>query len=338
MHKAAQREGAGEVRVEIDRLSRQLQGDAQAVGRKVPEGRQSAHVKVVGIEARRRLSQAAVDFGLAQVRFDRAGDLPRHLVMQVENILERAVELVRPEVRARSGIDELRRDAHPVCRLAHRPLEHVAHAEVAPDLLHVHGLALVGEARVAGDHEQPAQPAEGGGDLLDHAVGEVFLLRVAAHVGERQHGNRRAIGQGKPRLAVRWAVTKAETRSKGLGGKFPVGPGKARPVTANRFGEQREVMVGRRLHTGRPAADDGLVDADGLSEPPAAEIAGLQDEAELVREVRDRGHAAPPLPDVRAGSPPAGCPATPRTPTQLLAWRPRTHLAPGSRKSRWRIA
>ena len=71
----AQREGAGEVRVEINRPSRQLHGDAQIVGRKVPEGRQPAHVKVVGVEARRRLSQATVDFGLAQVRFDRAGDL-----------------------------------------------------------------------------------------------------------------------------------------------------------------------------------------------------------------------------------------------------------------------
>ena len=38
----------------------------------------------------------------------------------------------------------------------------------------------------------------------------------------------------------------------------------------------------------------------GLGKLPAAEIAGLQDKAELVREVRDRGHAPPPLPDLGA--------------------------------------
>ena len=53
------------------------------------------------------------------------------------------------------------------------------------------------------DHEQPADTAEGGDDLLDHAVGKVFLLRVAAQIGEWQHGNRRLVGQRQfrpPRL------------------------------------------------------------------------------------------------------------------------------------------
>ena len=36
---------------------------------------------------------------------------------------------------------------------------------------------------------------ERGDDLLDHAVGEIFLLRVAAHVLERQHRDRRLVGQ-----------------------------------------------------------------------------------------------------------------------------------------------
>ena len=44
-----------------------------------------------------------------------------------------------------------------IAGLAHAAFQHVAHAELAPDLLHVDGAALVGEARIAGDHEQPAQ-------------------------------------------------------------------------------------------------------------------------------------------------------------------------------------
>jgi hypothetical protein len=38
-------------------------------------------------------------------------------------------------------------------------------------------LALVGEGRIAGDDEEPADAGERGDDLLDHAVGEIFLLR-----------------------------------------------------------------------------------------------------------------------------------------------------------------
>jgi hypothetical protein len=46
-------------------------------------------------------------------------------------------------------------------------------------------------------------------DVLDHAVGEIFLLRIAAHIGEGQHGNRRLVGQRQCgrrscRLLCRW--------------------------------------------------------------------------------------------------------------------------------------
>ena len=57
--------------------------------------------------------------------------------------------------------------------------EHVTYSELAPDLLHIDGLAFVHKTRIAGDDEQPADAGERGDDLLDHAVGEIFLLRVA---------------------------------------------------------------------------------------------------------------------------------------------------------------
>jgi hypothetical protein len=38
-------------------------------------------------------------------------------------------------------------------------------------------------------------PGERGDDFLDHAVGEVLLLRVAAQVLEWQHRDRRLVGQ-----------------------------------------------------------------------------------------------------------------------------------------------
>jgi len=65
---------------------------------------------------------------------------------------------------------------------AHAAFEHVAHAQFARDLLHVHGLALVGEGGVAGDDEEPRQPRDRCRDLLDHAVDEILLLGIAGQV------------------------------------------------------------------------------------------------------------------------------------------------------------
>jgi hypothetical protein len=40
-----------------------------------------------------------------------------------------------------------------ICRLAHAAFEHVPNAQLATDLVHVNGTALVGEAGIAGDDE-----------------------------------------------------------------------------------------------------------------------------------------------------------------------------------------
>src|SRR6266481_2053688 len=65
------------------------------------------------------------------------------------------------------GLDQLRSDAYALAGLAHRSLQEVADTQLLPDLLHVNGLALVGEARIAGDNEEPTNATERGDDLLD---------------------------------------------------------------------------------------------------------------------------------------------------------------------------
>jgi hypothetical protein len=81
---------------------------------------------------------------------------------------------------------------------------HVEDAQLASDQLHIDVLALVGEARIASDDEQPANAGECCNDLLDHAVGEIFLLRVAAHIGEGQYRDRRLVRERQRRR--QWAL------------------------------------------------------------------------------------------------------------------------------------
>ena len=98
-------------------------------------------------------------------------------------------------MRAGRGLDQLRGDAHSIGGLAHATLQHIAHAELASDLLHIDAAALISEAQIAGDHEEPADPAQCCDDLLDHTVSEIFLLRITAHIGEGQHRNRWLVRQ-----------------------------------------------------------------------------------------------------------------------------------------------
>ncbi len=76
-------------------------------------------------------------------------------------------------------------------------------AELAADVLHLHGAAFVDEGRIPGDHEQVGKARQFGDDLVDHAVAEVFLLGVAAHVGEWQNRYRRLVGQRRCRAMAR---------------------------------------------------------------------------------------------------------------------------------------
>src|SRR4051794_12191437 len=96
---------------------------------------------------------------------------------------------------ARRAIDQLRSDPHPAARLPDTTFEEVANSEFLADLLRLDHFTLVQEGRVTGDNEEARELGEVGDEVFGNPVTEVFLLRVAAHIGKRQYGNRRLIGE-----------------------------------------------------------------------------------------------------------------------------------------------
>ena len=88
---------------------------------------------MIGIEAVSLLSRRALDLGLAQFRLDRANDTARDLLLKREDVVERAVETVGPDMCAGCRIDQLAGDANSTTGLAHAAFEHVTHAKLAPD-------------------------------------------------------------------------------------------------------------------------------------------------------------------------------------------------------------
>src|SRR6185503_14473002 len=87
------------------------------------------------------------------------------------------------------GIDELTGNSNTVTGLAYAAFQYIAYAKFASDLFYVNCTILVDEAGIAGDHEQPVHPRQGGYDLFHDTIGEIFLLRVAAEVLKRQDRN-----------------------------------------------------------------------------------------------------------------------------------------------------
>jgi hypothetical protein len=146
-----------------------------------------------------------------QAHLQRRDDGLRDLVLDREDVVERPVEALGPERRIGGGVEELRGDPDPVAGLADAALHHVGDAEVARELRGRDGLSLVRERGIARGDREPGDAREVRDDVLGHAIGEVFLLGVAAHVHEGQdryagpaeRGDARDAGRRRPGAARR---------------------------------------------------------------------------------------------------------------------------------------
>ena len=91
---------------------------------------------------------------------------------------------------AANGVDQLDIDAYPTRRPPCTAFQQVAYAEFTRCATDIHRFAFVGKGRVAGDYEQSSISREISDQIFGQAVSEWLVLRVSAHVGEGQHGNR----------------------------------------------------------------------------------------------------------------------------------------------------
>ena len=119
---------------------------------------------VSGCRARRNVS--------GDGRRDGGGDLG----LDVEDIGELAVEGLGPEL-SPALVEQLRRDAQLVARLAHAALQHMAHTEHRADALDTDVAVLERERGSAADHVQLTDARERVQDLLGDAVAEVAVRR-----------------------------------------------------------------------------------------------------------------------------------------------------------------
>src|SRR6185437_13892558 len=282
----------GVVRIERDRAFVKLPCRVVALGRIEAVLLAAAQDTIVGfgifgLDARPRT------FGADEPDFERGHDLRRDVVLHRENIHQLAVVAFGPEMRAAPGVDELARYAHAIARFAHAAFEHVANTELRADPFHVDRLAFVGEARIARDDVQFGQFRQAGDDVVGDAVGKIFLLRVAAHIAEGEHGDGGFVGNGR-RCAGGVAVLDPDAEDlDGIGDVF--GPPRAarldadRDLAANLIGDRaRDVDrtgLGQSLDPRRDidavavnvvALDDDVADIDADAERDAVALGDVR--------------------------------------------------------------
>src|SRR5271154_3251497 len=113
-------------------------------------------------------------------------------------------------MRAARSVDELDIDPHSVPTTMHRAFEDITHIQITADPFHVERLALVGEGRVARDHERTGDPRQIRRKTFGDTIDEIFLLGVAAYIGKGQNndGETRCRGRGRslrqPYGGLRW--------------------------------------------------------------------------------------------------------------------------------------
>ena len=141
----------------------------------------------MGLDAGAGFALGARLVGRCQVDLQGRDDLGGYFVLEGEDILDLAVVASRPKVPAVRRIDQLGIDPHRIAGLTYAAFEHILHAQFLADFLDVGGSPLEGERGISSDDEQPRNLGKISDQILGHAVGEIFLFRIARHVGERQH-------------------------------------------------------------------------------------------------------------------------------------------------------
>ena len=187
--KCQQRPGLGIFRVDFRRALAQADDgllSAQVAEIALDPGLPRHQQEVVSLGAVRSAPFDRLLFSGQQPEPQRADDRLGDFVLDGEDVGQVAVVALGPDMIAGGAVDQLRADAQPIAGLADAAFDEVADAQLASDRADVGRLTLEQERGVARRDRQRRDLGQIGGDVLADPVAEIFLLRVAAHVGEGQ--------------------------------------------------------------------------------------------------------------------------------------------------------
>src|SRR5207249_9948199 len=142
---------------------------------------------IVSVQAGRGLAASALGSARLHAAHQGSDDRVHDLVLHREEICQRTIEALAPDMIAGLGIDELRGDPDAFPHPADAALDEEANAQLAPEPLHGDGLALEPEGRAAGSDGLRPPSRQLGDDVLGDAVRDIALLRIASDVRGREY-------------------------------------------------------------------------------------------------------------------------------------------------------
>ena len=155
----------------------------------------AAKDQIICFEILGRLAQRAFDLSYANLGFDGTDDTDRHPILKLEYVRQIALEAIGPEMRAGRRIDKLASDAHAGPSLADAALQYVANPKFLGRPGERQATCPCRRSSNCGRSRRMRYARQRGDDVLDHPIGKIFLLGIAAHVLEWQHGDRRLVRQ-----------------------------------------------------------------------------------------------------------------------------------------------
>src|SRR5262249_30352938 len=114
--------------IKRDRLTNQPQSILVSFVGRAPSAWKGSVVQVNGVKASSRFALRTVDFRLIKARCDCCDHTGRDLVLQLEDVIQRPVEPISPQMRAGGSLDQLASDAELAAGLPDAAFEDVADA------------------------------------------------------------------------------------------------------------------------------------------------------------------------------------------------------------------
>ena len=163
---------AREFRVQLGRAhehpTRELVGWPDMLAQQV----EPAQIVVVGLDVGRRLTRQCQPLRLEQPDLERLDNAARDLVLHGEDVGQRAVVALGPDLTTRRGIDHPHREAKPLPRSADAAFQHVTNSEAGTRIDRRACTRLQCEARLTRRHEQPGNLRQLGDQVFGNTFGE----------------------------------------------------------------------------------------------------------------------------------------------------------------------
>jgi hypothetical protein len=135
------------IRVDCKTFFEQAKSFRGVIRRRSVGCRQRPQVVIVGIHVFGAFPLRSLDLGVPQLWFNGADHTFSDTVLQLEDIIQQALDAVGPDVSARCGIYELSNDANAVSSFANTAFQDATNAKFTRDIPYIRILTLEREGR-----------------------------------------------------------------------------------------------------------------------------------------------------------------------------------------------